>query len=343
MQLLPHRRLAPFRAAVRTRVLRVGLVEEAYVVVCGHFPDDSRRRHRAFRVHVAPPVDGLHAAQVAQAPVVAQHVPQPGVHPALDAVVGPGQRPLRRQGRVQVGEQGALVHERRQRRPGPPEPLVGVHGSPVHHRPLLQEVRPEAAPLHVPLHPPVGLAQVVKAHQLPRQPVELYSRLQPRAGRGMPLDLAERMEQAPLDPGLGPFRGDRGREPAAAVGHHDLGRRDPRQQRAPCAGRLGLGHVPRQHVRVAARYEHHELPGHVDAVDVDDAVDLVHDLGHGPDPPELLGPAPEGAAAARHGRLPALRQQPAQERLELLGLCVSQDLFLGFHKNFFSGFTKFVV
>lgn len=23
--------------------------------------------------------------------------------------------------------------------------------------------------------------------------------------------------------------------------------------------------------------------------------------------------------------------------------CVSQDLFLGFHKNFFSGFTKFVV
>lgn len=28
---------------------------------------------------------------------------------------------------------------------------------------------------------------------------------------------------------------------------------------------------------------------------------------------------------------------------EIRSKCVSQDLFLGFHKNFFSGFTKFVV
>ena len=47
------------------------------------------------------------------------------------------------------------------------------------------------------------------------------------------------------------------------------------------------------------------------------------------------------AAAACGGREPGARLTPWDRAL--IHACVSQDLFLGFHKNFFSGFTKFVV
>ncbi len=194
---------------------------------------------------------------------------------------------------------------------------MGVFGPAVRERPLLQEVRPERAPLHVPLDPPIGLLQRVQVHELLGEPVQLDARLQPRPAGRVALDLAERMEQASLDPGFRPLRRDRLGEPRATVGHDHLGRRDPREQGLPGPGGLGLGHVPAEHVLVAAGDGDHRVAGYVDAVDVDGAVHLVDRLRHGPDPPEPPRLPPEGAALAGHRGLPLLERQPIQGHREL--------------------------
>ena len=67
----------------------------------------------------------------------------------------------------------------------------------------------------------------------------------------------------------------------------------------------------------APRYEHDRLPGQVDAVDVDDPVDLVDGLGDGPYPPEALRMAPECPAGAGHVALPLLGEPPSEEAVEL--------------------------
>ena len=67
----------------------------------------------------------------------------------------------------------------------------------------------------------------------------------------------------------------------------------------------------------APRYEDDRLPGQVDAVDVDDPVDLVDELGDGPYPPEALRMAPEGPAGAGHVALPLLGEEPSEEAFEL--------------------------
>ena len=77
--------------------------------------------------------------------------------------------------------------------------------------------------------------------------------------------------------------------------------------------------VPRQHVLVAAGYEHHAVARDPDAVDVDDAEGLVHHLRHRPYRPEEGGPPPEGSAAPRHIGLRPAREQPADEGREFPG------------------------
>lgn len=322
VELLPHRPVAPSGLIMLPRLLGIELVQQVDVLVGGHGPEYLRRGQRALRVHVAPPADRLHPAHLAHAPVVAEHGPQLGVDASLDAVVGPGHGALQGQVRVEVREQQVLVQQRVQAAPGLPEPLVRVLPTAVDHGPVLQEVAPELVPLHVALHPPLGLAQVPYAHKLLRQPVELPPRLQLRPGRRAALDLAERVEQAPLDPGLRPLLGHCGREPAAAVGDHHLRGRDARQQRPPRPRRLLPRQAPRQHVLVAAGDQHHEAPREADAVDVDDAMDLVDHVGDRPDAPEPLGHPAEAAALAGHGELTVLREQPSKEALEVPGIGV---------------------
>lgn len=57
--------------------------------------------------------------------------------------------------------------------------------------------------------------------------------------------------------------------------------------------------------------------GQVGAVDVDDPVDLVGELGDGPYPPEAPRMAPEGPARAEHVALSLLGEQPSEEAGEL--------------------------
>ena len=323
VHLVPDGPVAPLDGAVRfLGVGRVGLVEHVDVVVGGHGGQDLGGALGALRVHVAPPEDRLDPAQLAHPAVVAHHVAQLGVHPSLDPVVGPGHRALRAKPRVEVGEHGAGVEQRRQAAAGLDEPLVGVDAPAVHHGPLVEEVAPELAPLEEPLDPEVGLAQRADVHEVDGQAVELLAGLEVGPRGGVAPDLAERVVQAPLHPGLRPLLARGRREAGPAVGDHHVRRRDAGEQRLPRALGLPARHVPRQHVVVAAGDEHHQVAGDVDAVDVDDAVDLVDDLGHGPDLPEPAHPAPEGPPAAGHVALPLAREQPAEEGLELPGVGV---------------------
>lgn len=226
MELLPHRPVAPRGPVATLRVPRVQLVQQVDVLVGGHRPQHLRRPFGALRVHVAPPEDGLHAPELAEAPVVAQHRPQLRVDPSLDHVVRAGQRPLRRELGVEVREERPLRHERGEGRPGLPYPLVRVDQPALRERPLLEEVRPEGAPLHVPLGLPAGLREVLQGHELQRQAVQLPARLELRAARRVPLHLAERVEEAPLHLGFGPLGGACPREAASPVGDDHVGRRD---------------------------------------------------------------------------------------------------------------------
>ena len=88
MELLPHQPVTPLlRARSRPRLVAYRSHLPGDALVRGHDPEDLRRRQRALRVHVAPPVDGLDAALQAQSPVLPEHGPEPGVR-ALDGVVG---------------------------------------------------------------------------------------------------------------------------------------------------------------------------------------------------------------------------------------------------------------
>ena len=66
-------------------------------------------------------------------------------------------------------------------------------------------------------------------------------------------------------------------------------------------------------MRLRAGDQDHGVAGHPYAVDEDDAVRLVNDLGHRPDRPEGGRPPPERASLTRHVALGFLRQQPADE------------------------------
>ena len=307
MKLLPDQALTPFGwTSYGVDVNPVLASQQLDVGIGRHLAKCLGHTLRALYVCVAPPERRLGAPECRQPAVVAQHLPYLGVHGALDAVVRGGQRALRRQLRVQVGEKGPGVDQDNEAPAGPPQPLVREGHAPVDHAALLQEVGPEPAPVQQPLRPPFRLAQVPNMQQLAGEAVELAVRLQPRTRRCVPSDLAECMERASLHPRPRPFLGHRRGEAAAAVGHNHVGRGDAGEQRPPRAPRLRAGKVPRQHELVAAGYQHHAVAGYPYPVDEDDAVRLVDDVGHGPDLPEPCRSPPEGAPAAGHVGLGAL-------------------------------------
>ena len=239
------------------------------------------------------------------------------VHAALYDVVGGREGPLRREAGVEVREQGPRPDQRCQAAAGLAQPLVRVDEAPVGQALLVEEVGPEARPLEEALGPPSRLAGGVDMEQLLRQRVQLDARLELRPGRRAALDLAERAEDAPLDPRAGPLGRDGLGEPAAAVGDDDVGRRRPRQQRPPRGARLGAREVPGENVALRAGDQHHRAPGHPYPVHEHDAVHLVDRFGHRPYPPERRRPPAERPAAARHVALRVLRQQPGDEGREV--------------------------
>ena len=251
--------------------------------------------------------------------MVPQNGPQLGVDAALDPVVHRRHRAFGRQARVKVREQDAFAHQARQPRPRLADSPMRVDPASVDDRRLLEEVRPELAPLHVPFDPPIGLMEGLDMQQFLRKRVQLLSRLQIRPPGRFPPYLAKRVESASLNLRRRPLlRRCRG-EPGAAVCDHHVGRRDAREQRSPSRGRLGAGEVPRQDVQLRASDEDDQVAGDPDAVDEHHAMNLVDDLGHGPDPPEPRRLAPEGPALTRHIELGVLRQQPSDEGPEVPG------------------------
>lgn len=318
VELRPRQPVAPFDGIhARRGVSRVELAQDVDVVVRRHAGQDLRGVLGRLGVHVAPPVDRLDAAVRLQSAVVAQDASQLSVDAALDHVVRRRQRPLGGQLGVEVREQGAVVDQPHERAPRFPQPLVGVLPAPVDPRPLFEEVAPEAAPAQEPLHPQVRLPQGPYAEEILRQAVQLDSRQEPGPGRRAPFDLAERMVGAPLHPGGGPFGRRRGGKSGPAVGDHHLRRGDGAQQRPPRRRRLPAGEVPGQDVLLGARDEYAQAAVQVYAVHKDDAVDLVHDVGHGPDLPEALRSAPEGPPLAGHGALGILGKKPTDEGVEV--------------------------
>ncbi len=271
---------------------------------------------------MAPPEHGLHALQGREPPVVAENSPELGVDASLYPVVGRRERAGLREPGVEVGEERPRRDQRGQRPPRLPEPLVGVDPPPVDERGVLEEVGPEAAPVEVALAPQLRLVQRLDMHEVERDPVQLPARLKLRPCRRAPFDLAERVEHASLDLGPGLGRAHGLREAAPAVGDHDVGRRHRLHERRPRPRVLGFRHVPRDDALAAAADQHDQALREPDPVDEKDAVELPIGHGHGPNLPELRGPAPESPAGARHLELRALRQQPRQELLKAGGRVV---------------------
>ena len=268
---------------------------------------------------MAPPEHRFHALQGREPPMVSKDGPELGVHASLYLVVGVWERPGLREPGIEVGEQRPRRDQRGQRPPRLPEPLVGVDPPPVDERGALEEVGPEAAPVEVALAPQLRLVQRLDMHEVERDPVQLPSRLELRPRRRTPLDLGVRVKQASLHLGPGPGRAHGLGEAAAAVGDHDVGRRYRLHERRPRPRVLGLRHVPRDHPILAAADQHDQAFREPDPVDEEDPVELAVGHRHGPDLPELRGPAPEGPAGAGHLELRVLRQKPRQELVEAGG------------------------
>lgn len=296
VELLPHGPVAPLRAAVLAlRGGGVRAVEEVDVLVGRHGRQLLRGRAGVPGVHVAPPEDCLHPARERHSAVVPEHLAQAGVQ-ALRRVVRARQRARLGQLRVQVGEQRALRDEPRQRRAGPPQPLVGEHAPAVDHRRVLEEVGPEAAPLQAALDPQLGLLERLEVQQAAREPAGLHAGLEPWARCRVPPDLAERVEDAPLDARSRPAAPHRAGESRPSVGDDAL---------------------------VAAADEDDEVAREPDPVDVEHAVPLAVRDGHRPHLPEPGRPAPERPSLPGHLQLGALGHEPPEELAQGGGVAVA--------------------
>ena len=287
--------------------------------VRGHDAEDLRRRQRARRVLVAPPEYRLGPPLHVHPPVVAEHPPGLGVHPSLYAVVGRVERTVGRQGGVQVGEQRPRRDEPRERPPGldqalvrPDAPAALVDGG------LREEARPAPAPVEVGRRPRVRLARRLHRQEGLGNPVELCAGLEVRAARGVPPDLAERVEDAPLHASGRPLAPQRLGQPVPAVRHRHLGRSDAGDQRRPRPGVPVAAQVPAEDGVVGAGDGDASPATQVDPVEADDAVALLDPGRHGPDLPERPGPAPGRPAPSGHRRLRLPGEQPGEEGGERL-------------------------
>ena len=261
---------------------------------------------------VAVPERRLDHAVQPHAPVLVEHRPDLAVHAALYAVVGRGDGAAGVQALVEVGEQGPLPAQLGEAAPRLPQPLVLVARPAVHDLALFEEPLVVGAPFGVPGQPlgrGVGRPDLEQAfgHR-----VQVDAGLGARPGRGAPLDLLEGVEGASLHPGLRPHGPPCPLEPAA-VGHDDVGRRDASHEGRPRLRALAPGQVPADDVPLRARDQDDAAALEPDAVDVDDAVDLVAQRGGRPQGPELRGQAPEGSRGHSHLGLGPLRQEPIQE------------------------------
>ena len=325
VELLPHGPATPLRAAVLAlRGGGVRAVEEVDVLVGRHGRQLLRGRAGVPGVHVAPPEHRLHPAHERHPAVVPEHVPEAGVQ-ALRRVVRAPQRPRLGQLRVQVGEQRPLRDEPRQRRAGPPQTLVREHAPAVDDRGVLEEVRPEPAPLQVALDPQLGLVEGLDVQEVPREPAGLDPGLEPGARGGAAPDPAERVEDAPPDPRPRPAAPHRAGEARPAVGDDDVRRGDRVHQRRPRPRRLRARHVPGDDALVAAAYEHDEVAREPDPVDAEHAVPLAVRDGHRPDLPEPGRPAPERPPLPGHLPLRALGHEPPEELSQRGGFAVPAD------------------
>lgn len=273
---------------------------------------------------MAPPEHRLHPAHERHLAVVPEHVPETGVQ-ALRRVVRARQRARPGQLRVQAGEQRALRNEPRQRRAGPPQPLVRERAPAVDHGGVLEEVGPEAAPPQAALDPRLGLVEGLDVQRVAREPVELDARLEPGTRGGVAPDPAERVEDAPPDPRPRPAAPHRAGEARPAVGDDDVRRGDRVHQRRPRPRRLRARHVPGDDALVAAAYEHDEVAREPDPVDVEHAVPLAVRDGHRPDLPEPGRPAPERPPLPGHLPLRALGHEPPEELSQRGGVAVPAD------------------
>ena len=285
--------------------------QSVHLAVRRHDPQDLGRRQRRLGVHVAPPEDRLDAPDRREPPVHPEHLPQPGVDPALDHVVGGGPlaAPLIRH--LHEGEQLAGPDQLVERPARPAQALVDVLLLPVPQRELPQEALPPGAPRGIVGEPCRRGIGALHPEQPPGQRVELDARVQLGPARGVPPHLAEGVEGAALDARGGPHGAGGLGEPRRAVGDRHGGRGHPHHEGGPRARALALGEVPRDDVLPRAGYEHDGVAPDPDAVEEDDVAHLAGPGGDRPYLPELPGRPLERGARAAHVGLGLLGEQPA--------------------------------
>lgn len=189
-------------------------------------------------------------------------------------------------------------------------------GPAVDDRLLLEEAVPLGTPAREGGQPPRCLVEAFQAEEVFGYPVELGSRLEPGPCRRAALHLPERMEGAPLHARCRPYGAPRLLKAAAAVAYHHVGRGDARHEGRPCLRALASGEVPAHDVVLRAGDEHDRLASEPDAVDMDDAVDLVAGRCDGPYSPEVLRRASKRAPCARHVGLARRREKPGEKALQ---------------------------
>ena len=242
-------------------------------------PRGGRRR---LQPAVAIPERRLDHAVQPHSPVVVEHRPDLAVHAALYAVVGRGDGAVGGECLVEVGEQDPLLAQLGEAAPRFTQPLVLVARPAVHDLALFQEPIVVGAPFGVfgqPLGCGVGRSDLEQAFGYR---VQIDAGLGARPGRGASLDLLERVEGASLHLGFRPHGPPGPLEPAAAVGHDDVGRRHSRHEGRPRLRALAPGQMPADDVLLRARDQDDAAALEPDAVHVDDVVDLVAHRGGRP-------------------------------------------------------------
>jgi len=294
------------------------------LAVGGHGREHFRIRQRRFRVHVAPPEASFDAPADDEAAMAPEHVPDAGVV-ALYLVAGGGDAAILRQLPIEVCEQRPIAAELLQAASRLAQPLVLVLASSVDDGALLEEPVPSGAPVGEGCKPFRRAAGVSDVQERLGDAVELDAGLELRPARSASLDLAERMERAPLHTGSGPLGATCGFYGAASVAHEDVGRGYPRHQISPVLRVLAPREMAADDVLVGAGDEQHAAPSHPESVHVDDVVDFVARRQDRPQLPEPRRPPSERPRGSGEVALPVAGQQPTDERLELAGLRVVSD------------------
>ena len=113
MELGPRKTVTPFHwIHAWSGIFRIDLAKKADVVIRRHRPSYFREGLRALGMHVTPPIHRLNTVIDLEPPVITQNIPpQPRVHAPFYHVIHRRKWPLGRQFRIQICEQGAVVHE----------------------------------------------------------------------------------------------------------------------------------------------------------------------------------------------------------------------------------------